>query len=48
MLMAGYFNTGQKPWDRLYLHGLVRQFGSLVLGRGHAHGRVQPREEARR
>ncbi len=24
MLMAGYFNTGQKPWDRLYLHGLVR------------------------
>jgi len=24
MLMAGYFNTGQKPWPRLYLHGLVR------------------------
>ncbi len=24
MLMAGYFNTGQKPWEKLYLHGLVR------------------------
>lgn len=24
MLMAGYFNTGQAPWPRLYLHGLVR------------------------
>ncbi len=24
MMMAGYFNTGQAPWPRLYLHGLVR------------------------
>jgi valyl-tRNA synthetase len=24
MLMAGYYNTGQAPWPRLYLHGLVR------------------------
>ena len=24
MLMAGYFNTGSKPWEKLYLHGLVR------------------------
>ena len=24
MLMAGYFNTGQAPRPRLYLHGLVR------------------------
>ncbi|MXP10223.1 valine--tRNA ligase [Pseudoblastomonas halimionae] len=24
MLMAGYFNTGEAPWPRLYLHGLVR------------------------
>uniref|UniRef100_UPI00048F958F valine--tRNA ligase n=1 Tax=Citromicrobium sp. JLT1363 TaxID=517722 RepID=UPI00048F958F len=24
MLMAGYFNTGSKPWKKLYLHGLVR------------------------
>ncbi|MBH5323386.1 valine--tRNA ligase [Aurantiacibacter sediminis] len=24
MLMAGYFNMGERPWDRLYLHGLVR------------------------
>ncbi|MEW4448664.1 valine--tRNA ligase [Qipengyuania sp. JC766] len=24
MLMAGNYNTGQAPWPRLYLHGLVR------------------------
>ncbi len=24
MMMAGYYNTGQAPWPRLYLHGLVR------------------------
>ncbi|MDG5750043.1 valine--tRNA ligase [Qipengyuania sp. XHP0211] len=24
MMMAGYFNTGQAPWPKLYLHGLVR------------------------
>ncbi len=24
MMMMGYYNTGQKPWDKLYLHGLVR------------------------
>ncbi|MEM6858105.1 MAG: valine--tRNA ligase [Pseudomonadota bacterium] len=24
MLMWGYYNMGQKPWDTLYLHGLVR------------------------
>ena len=24
MLMTGYFNTGSKPWEKLYLHGLVR------------------------
>ncbi|MEO1047198.1 MAG: valine--tRNA ligase [Pseudomonadota bacterium] len=24
MLMWGYYNMGQKPWDKLYLHGLVR------------------------
>ncbi|VVS98194.1 valine--tRNA ligase [Erythrobacter sp. EC-HK427] len=24
MLMAGYFNMGERPWDKLYLHGLVR------------------------
>ncbi|UIP06581.1 valine--tRNA ligase [Erythrobacter sp. SDW2] len=24
MLMAGYFNMGQRPWNKLYLHGLVR------------------------
>jgi len=24
MLMWGYYNTGERPWDRLYLHGLVR------------------------
>ena len=24
MLMAGYYNTGQRPWEKLYLHGLVR------------------------
>jgi len=24
MMMAGYYNTGQKPWPKLYLHGLVR------------------------
>ena len=24
MMMAGYFNMGQRPWKRLYLHGLVR------------------------
>jgi len=24
MMMMGYYNMGQKPWDTLYLHGLVR------------------------
>ncbi|WP_420705671.1 valine--tRNA ligase [Porphyrobacter sp. CACIAM 03H1] len=24
MMMMGFYNMGQKPWDRLYLHGLVR------------------------
>ena len=24
MMMAGYYNMGEKPWDKLYLHGLVR------------------------
>ncbi|WP_394730861.1 valine--tRNA ligase [Altererythrobacter sp. GH1-8] len=24
MMMAGYYNTGQAPWPKLYLHGLVR------------------------
>ena len=24
MLMAGYFNMGERPWNKLYLHGLVR------------------------
>jgi len=24
MLMWGYYNMDQKPWDKLYLHGLVR------------------------
>ncbi|ABC62351.1 valine--tRNA ligase [Erythrobacter litoralis] len=24
MMMAGYYNTGLKPWPKLYLHGLVR------------------------
>ncbi|MEZ5680342.1 MAG: valine--tRNA ligase [Erythrobacter sp.] len=24
MLMWGYYNLGTKPWDKLYLHGLVR------------------------
>ncbi|MFO6447822.1 valine--tRNA ligase [Erythrobacter sp. NE805] len=24
MMMMGFHNMGQKPWDRLYLHGLVR------------------------
>ena len=24
MLMWGYYNMGQRPWDKLYLHGLVR------------------------
>jgi len=24
MMMMGFYNTGQKPWDKLYLHGLVR------------------------
>ncbi|QZH73842.1 MAG: valine--tRNA ligase [Erythrobacter sp.] len=24
MMMMGYYNTGRKPWDKLYLHGLVR------------------------
>jgi valyl-tRNA synthetase len=24
MMMMGYYNMGQKPWDKLYLHGLVR------------------------
>ena len=24
MMMAGYFNMGERPWKRLYLHGLVR------------------------
>ncbi|MEM1196698.1 MAG: valine--tRNA ligase [Pseudomonadota bacterium] len=24
MLMWGYYNMGEKPWDKLYLHGLVR------------------------
>ncbi|MDE1467049.1 valine--tRNA ligase [Aurantiacibacter sp. D1-12] len=24
MLMSGYFNMGERPWDKLYLHGLVR------------------------
>ncbi len=24
MMMAGYYNTGEAPWPRLYLHGLVR------------------------
>ena len=33
MLMAGYFNTGSKPWEKLYLHGLVRaEDGWAVLG----------------
>ena len=24
MMMMGFYNMGQKPWDTLYLHGLVR------------------------
>ncbi|MFZ9396010.1 MAG: valine--tRNA ligase [Erythrobacter sp.] len=24
MMMMGYYNMGQRPWDKLYLHGLVR------------------------
>ncbi|MEZ5693840.1 MAG: valine--tRNA ligase [Altererythrobacter sp.] len=24
MMMWGYYNLGEKPWDKLYLHGLVR------------------------
>lgn len=24
MMMMGYYNMGQEPWDTLYLHGLVR------------------------
>ena len=24
MMMMGFYNMGQKPWDKLYLHGLVR------------------------
>ena len=24
MMMAGYFNMGERPWNKLYLHGLVR------------------------
>jgi len=24
MMMMGYYNMGKRPWDRLYLHGLVR------------------------
>lgn len=24
MMMAGYFNMGERPWKKLYLHGLVR------------------------
>lgn len=24
MLMWGYYNMGERPWDKLYLHGLVR------------------------
>ncbi|KLE33757.1 valine--tRNA ligase [Aurantiacibacter luteus] len=24
MMMAGYYNMGERPWDKLYLHGLVR------------------------
>jgi valyl-tRNA synthetase len=24
MMMMGYYNMGQRPWDTLYLHGLVR------------------------
>lgn len=24
MMMMGFYNMGTKPWDRLYLHGLVR------------------------
>jgi valyl-tRNA synthetase len=24
MMMMGFYNMGQMPWDRLYLHGLVR------------------------
>ncbi len=24
MMMMGFYNMGEKPWDKLYLHGLVR------------------------
>ncbi|HSM53949.1 MAG TPA: valine--tRNA ligase [Erythrobacter sp.] len=24
MMMMGYYNMGQRPWEKLYLHGLVR------------------------
>jgi valyl-tRNA synthetase len=24
MMMMGFYNMGQRPWDKLYLHGLVR------------------------
>jgi len=33
MMMMGFYNMGQKPWDRLYLHGLVRAADGVKMSK---------------